>query len=82
MGALELITPEGYRSDGRLAAESREVDIQFPGVGEAIFRIGNTVAKVAVHGPHEGKKNAGVICVDYVSVATDRRGKDLGMPLT
>eukprot|EP00397_Hematodinium_sp_SG-2012_P066100 GEMP01097979.1.p1 GENE.GEMP01097979.1~~GEMP01097979.1.p1 ORF type:complete len:241 (+),score=42.68 GEMP01097979.1:51-773(+) len=72
MAPVELITPEGYRLDGRLVAEHREIDIEFGSrvAGQATFQLGNSIAKVTVHGPREAKRNkqkadTGVICVDY-----------------
>lgn len=84
MAPVELITPEGYRLDGRLADETREIDIQFGSTasGQATFQLGNTIAKVTIHGPHEARRkqqkpDSGILCVDYniASFATtgDRR---------
>ncbi|XP_015706597.1 exosome complex component RRP41 [Coturnix japonica] len=57
MAALELLSDEGYRADGRRAAELRKVRARM-GVfaqadGSAYIEQGNTKALAVVYGPHE-----------------------------
>ncbi|NXC41704.1 EXOS4 protein, partial [Penelope pileata] len=57
MAAPELLSAEGYRADGRRAAELRKVRARM-GVfaqadGSAYIEQGNTKALAVVYGPHE-----------------------------
>ncbi|NXL90027.1 EXOS4 protein, partial [Alectura lathami] len=57
MAALELLSDEGYRADGRRADELRKVRARM-GVfaqadGSAYIEQGNTKALAVVYGPHE-----------------------------
>lgn len=57
MAGLELLSDQGYRIDGRKAAELRKVQARM-GVfaqadGSAYLEQGNTKALAVVYGPHE-----------------------------
>lgn len=63
MAALELLSDEGYRADGRRATELRKVRARM-GVfaqadGSAYIEQGNTKALAVVYGPHEVSRGAG-----------------------
>lgn len=53
----ELVTPEGYRGDGRTIGELRKINIEFHPVrgvdGSCIFNIGNTRVLATVSGPND-----------------------------
>jgi len=71
MAPVELISPEGYRVDGRLSQECREIQIEFgTAAGQATFQLGNSIARVTVSGPREAKRqnrraDSAIINVDY-----------------
>lgn len=63
MAALELLSDEGYRADGRRATELRKVRARM-GVfaqadGSAYIEQGNTKALAVVYGPHEVSRGGG-----------------------
>jgi len=86
MVLVELVSPEGFRLDGRYNKENREISIQFgsPCMGQATFQLGNTIVRATVKGAREAKKNLqdadkAIVIVDYriASFATseDQRKK-------
>ena len=63
MGAVEFVSPEGLRQDGRRPREARAVCATVGVVpcasGSCEFRMGQTIAVAAVYGPREPAEGLG-----------------------